>query len=85
MASINVGVCLFEAAAPVRNNDMGLLSLPLLYGAKINDLIVAGEWWRLVTPMFLVQDQQIGSVLPILLLSQKQLFEAHNLVKLSPS
>ncbi|KAF8092707.1 hypothetical protein N665_0403s0014, partial [Sinapis alba] len=48
-ASINVGVCLFEAAAPVRNNDMGLLSLPLLYGAKINDLIVAGEWWRLVT------------------------------------
>ncbi|KAJ0255087.1 RHOMBOID-like protein 9 [Hirschfeldia incana] len=53
LASINVGVCLFEAAAPVRNNDMGLLSLPLLYGAKINDLIVAGEWWRLITPMFL--------------------------------
>ncbi|EFH45027.1 rhomboid family protein [Arabidopsis lyrata subsp. lyrata] len=53
LASINVGVCLFEAAAPVRNNDMGLLSLPLLYGAKINDLILAGQWWRLVTPMFL--------------------------------
>lgn len=67
LAAINVGVCLFEAAAPVRNNEMGLLSLPLLYGAKINDLIVAGEWWRLVTPMFLVQDQHIGSVLPFLL------------------
>ncbi|WZY88749.1 hypothetical protein YC2023_045484 [Brassica napus] len=53
LAAINVGVCLFEAAAPVRNNEMGLLSLPLLYGAKINDLIVAGEWWRLLTPMFL--------------------------------
>lgn len=24
-----------------------------LFGAKINELIVAGEWWRLITPMFL--------------------------------
>ncbi|MEK9164407.1 MAG: rhomboid family intramembrane serine protease [Chloroflexota bacterium] len=23
------------------------------YGAKINEFIIAGEWWRLVTPMFL--------------------------------
>lgn len=66
-------MCLFEAAAPVRNNDMGLLSLPLLYGAKINDLIMAGEWWRLVTPMFLVQDQQIGSVLPFFTVSKTHL------------
>jgi rhomboid protease GluP len=25
----------------------------MLYGAKINEAILAGEWWRLVTPMFL--------------------------------
>ncbi|KAK9683228.1 hypothetical protein RND81_10G125100 [Saponaria officinalis] len=24
-----------------------------MYGAKVNDLIIVGEWWRLVTPMFL--------------------------------
>ncbi|KAL0853826.1 hypothetical protein Bca101_058978 [Brassica carinata] len=40
LASINVGVCLFEAVAPVRNNDMRLLLLQLLYGEKINDLMV---------------------------------------------
>jgi membrane associated rhomboid family serine protease len=32
---------------------MGDASLPYLYGAKVNELIVDGEWWRLVTPMFL--------------------------------
>jgi rhomboid protease GluP len=25
----------------------------ILFGAKFNPLIVAGEWWRLITPMFL--------------------------------
>ena len=25
----------------------------IIFGAKINELIVAGEWWRLLTPMFL--------------------------------
>lgn len=25
----------------------------MYYGAKINELIVYGEWWRLITPMFL--------------------------------
>lgn len=24
-----------------------------LWGAKVNDLIVAGQWWRMVTPAFL--------------------------------
>lgn len=53
LASINIGVFLFEIASPVRNSDFEKLSLPLIYGAKINQLILSGEWWRLVTPMFL--------------------------------
>ncbi|KAK6279739.1 hypothetical protein POUND7_020006 [Theobroma cacao] len=53
LASINIAVFLFEIATPIRNSDLELFSLPSLYGAKINDLILVGEWWRLVTPMFL--------------------------------
>ncbi|KAK4416512.1 RHOMBOID-like protein 9, chloroplastic [Sesamum alatum] len=53
LASINIAVFLFEIATPVKNSDFGLFSLPMVYGAKINNLILTGEWWRLVTPMFL--------------------------------
>uniref|UniRef100_A0A0D9VFD9 Uncharacterized protein n=1 Tax=Leersia perrieri TaxID=77586 RepID=A0A0D9VFD9_9ORYZ len=53
LAAINIAVSLFEIASPVRNTDIENLSLPLMYGAKINDLILSGEWWRLLTPMCL--------------------------------
>ncbi|KAF4382508.1 hypothetical protein F8388_015336 [Cannabis sativa] len=53
LASINIAVVLFEIASPIRSSDMELSSLPLLYGAKVNHLILVGEWWRLITPMFL--------------------------------
>ncbi|KAM0933110.1 putative rhomboid protease [Dioscorea sansibarensis] len=53
MAAINIGVFLFEIASPIRDSDVEHLSLPLIYGAKINKLILDGEWWRLFTPMFL--------------------------------
>lgn len=53
LASVNIGVFLFEIASPIKNSELQLFSLPLLYGAKINDLILVGEWWRLLTPMFL--------------------------------
>lgn len=53
LVSIDIAVFLFEVASPIKNSDYNLYSLPLVYGAKVNDLILVGEWWRLVTPMFL--------------------------------
>lgn len=53
LASINIAVLLFEIATPVKNSEFALFSIPSVYGAKVNDLILKGEWWRLVTPMFL--------------------------------
>jgi membrane associated rhomboid family serine protease len=54
LAGVNIAVLLFEIASPVKNSENEYLSLPLLYGAKINNLILSGEWWRLLTPMCLV-------------------------------
>ncbi|GLJ07978.1 hypothetical protein SUGI_0078910 [Cryptomeria japonica] len=53
LVAINIAVYLFELASPVRGSDIGSVSLPLLYGAKINELILDGQWWRLITPTFL--------------------------------
>ncbi|XP_062218928.1 RHOMBOID-like protein 9, chloroplastic isoform X3 [Phragmites australis] len=53
LAAINIAVLLFEIASPVKDSENEYLSLPLMYGAKINNLILSGEWWRLLTPMCL--------------------------------
>ncbi|KAL6994027.1 hypothetical protein U1Q18_012136 [Sarracenia purpurea var. burkii] len=53
LVSINIAVFLFEIASPIRTSELDVFSVPSVYGAKINHLILLGEWWRLVTPMFL--------------------------------
>jgi membrane associated rhomboid family serine protease len=53
LAAINIAVLLFETASPVKDSENEYLSLPLIYGAKVNNLILSGEWWRLLTPMWL--------------------------------
>lgn len=54
LVAINIAVLLFETASPIRDDDLEYVSLPFFYGAKVNKLILLGEWWRLLTPMFLV-------------------------------
>lgn len=53
LVGVNIAVFLFEIASPIRVSDVESLSLPAMYGAKVNKLILVGEWWRLLTPMFL--------------------------------
>ena len=54
IVAINIAVYLFGLASPVDTVGVGTSTLPVLYGAKVNALILGGEWWRLITPMFLV-------------------------------
>eukprot|EP00270_Netrium_digitus_P002361 TRINITY_DN12693_c0_g1_i4.p1 TRINITY_DN12693_c0_g1~~TRINITY_DN12693_c0_g1_i4.p1 ORF type:complete len:568 (+),score=104.32 TRINITY_DN12693_c0_g1_i4:175-1878(+) len=51
--AINIAVFLFELASPEAIPGNIVTSLPSLYGAKVNSLIDAGEWWRLISPIFL--------------------------------
>ncbi|BFI25804.1 hypothetical protein MPTK2_1g24540 [Marchantia polymorpha subsp. ruderalis] len=53
LVAINIAVYLFGLASPHEAFGITDSSLPFVYGAKVNDLIVAGQWWRLITPMFL--------------------------------
>jgi membrane associated rhomboid family serine protease len=49
--AVNVFVFLLMSwAAPDGSRDSGVL---VVYGAKVNTLIDAGQWWRFVTPIFL--------------------------------
>ncbi|KAL2652059.1 hypothetical protein R1flu_020187 [Riccia fluitans] len=53
LVAVNVAVYLFGLASPHEAFGITDSSLPFVYGAKVNELIVAGQWWRLITPMFL--------------------------------
>ncbi|GAQ93084.1 Rhomboid family proteins [Klebsormidium nitens] len=53
LAAISVAVYLFELASPQTDPGNFATSLPNLFGAKVNELIALGEWWRLFTPSLL--------------------------------
>lgn len=53
LVAVNIAVYLFGLASPHEALGFTDSSLPIVYGAKVNDLIVAGQWWRFITPMFL--------------------------------
>ncbi|KAL3699808.1 hypothetical protein R1sor_017830 [Riccia sorocarpa] len=53
LVAVNVAVYLFGLASPHEAFGITDASLPFVYGAKVNELIIAGQWWRLITPMFL--------------------------------
>ncbi|CAI7771396.1 unnamed protein product [Closterium sp. NIES-54] len=53
LVAINIAVFLFELASPEAVPGVITTSLPALLAAKVNPLIEAGEWWRLLTPSLL--------------------------------
>lgn len=55
LAATSVAVYLFELASPQLVTGNFATSLPNLFGAKVNELIAQGEWWRLFTPSLLVR------------------------------
>lgn len=57
---IMMGICVLVYLVQVATTNLLGYDLPMLLGAKINDAIIAGEYWRLFTPMWLH-----GSVLHI--------------------
>jgi rhomboid protease GluP len=57
---IMMGLCIVVYLIQVATTNLLGYDVPMLLGAKINDAIIAGEYWRLFTPMWLH-----GSVLHI--------------------
>jgi membrane associated rhomboid family serine protease len=53
LLAINLLVFVLQSLTPDSQFGGNLLNPWFVYGAKINELITAGEWWRLITPIFL--------------------------------
>lgn len=54
MICSNILVYILELVTPKLIPGSLITSIPGLFMAKVNDLLVAHEWWRLITPSFLV-------------------------------
>jgi len=50
---IMIGLCVLVYAVQFATQSMLGFDLPASYGAKVNELIIRGQLWRLVTPLFL--------------------------------
>jgi len=48
-----MGITIFVFILQMATQSLLRTDLPAYYGAKVNELIAAGEFWRLFTPMFL--------------------------------
>eukprot|EP00249_Psilotum_nudum_P017782 c26487_g1_i1 orf=370-2076(+) len=56
LAALNIAIFIFGLASPIQTADVGMSTLPLLFGAKVNRFVLDGQWWRLITSMFLHSD-----------------------------
>lgn len=54
-----LGITVFVYILQMATLYMMNVDLPAELGGKVNDLIIAGQWWRLFTPMLLHDDQML--------------------------
>jgi rhomboid protease GluP len=50
---ILIGITVFVYLLQMASMMLFNVDLPIYYGARINEAIRAGEWWRFITPVFL--------------------------------